>query len=965
MSLPKNTCSYTFDVEGMTCSACVKHVQQAAEGITGVQSADVNLLTHTLRIQAYSHEISSSFCTTVVDTLKRAGYDAQISDVAGAAPDAAADSALDTDVAAAPGSASVDAAAAPDTDADVTAAQKPAHSTPANSAPRELSRLTHRLKLSIVCAVPLMYLAMAPMFGLPCLFSSTSRADYALGGLIQFFLALCILVINRVYFIRGFKAARAGYATMDTLIALGSLASFAYSTFLVGLRWFDMFAFLNYAERVFSLPSAQQSFAGVLPAYARVSAAFPLDHLYFDSCGMILVFVSIGTYFETKTKQQATSALTELINLAPPLVTVVTPSGEKLCSRDSVQVGQEIIVKAGERIALDATVVAGSLSVDESALSGEAFPQDKTLHSKVYAGTHVLQGWARLRVNAVASKSVLSHIITLVEQATSTKAPIERIADTLASLFVPAVILISFVTFVTWFCLGGAVSALPWAINCSVSVLVVSCPCALGLAVPVALMVACARGARFGILFKQASALENLRRVRVVAFDKTGTLTRGKPCVTAHVVLDELSNNQQAYASFLRDVWTLEHKSEHVVARALCLYIKTLADMHDIELSGKTCASVVDTCDFTQKPGLGVTGYVRGRRLVIGNARLMHSLHIDITQVCALLPKSALQTSVIYVAYDTCACACFEFEDLCKPSSIEALAALHTRALEPVMLSGDTPASCEQLARQLNINEVHAGLLPHEKYTCIKNLQNSVHARTSKLARLVDFRSYPLVAMVGDGINDAPSLAQADIGIAVGAGTDIAIDSADIVLMNSNVCDLVHAYDLSRKTARIIKQNLFWALVYNVICIPLAAGVLQPFSITLNPMMASASMSISSLIVVGNALRLLRWKPRALSKITPTSREHSSTIKEKIGVTHKETCVTHKEKTVIIKLAIEGMTCEHCVQHVTDALSEVVGVSKVDVNLTRKSAEVTCSDAHMSQQLIAAVEKAGYSAHLM
>ncbi len=957
MSLSKNTRLYTFDVEGMTCSACVKHVQQAAEGITGVQSADVNLLTHTLRIQAYPHEIGPSFCTTVVDTLKSAGYDAQISDVAGGAHDGVADAAANS-VTATPGSAS-DAAAA------VGVAQKHSHSTPAGSDLRELSRLAHRLKLSILCAVPLMYLAMAPMFGLPCLFSSTSRADYALGGLIQFFLALCILIINRVYFIRGFKAARAGYATMDTLIALGSLASFVYSTFLVGLRWFDVFAFLHYAEHVFSLPHAQQSLTEALPAFVSVSAAFPLDHLYFDSCGMILVFVSIGTYFETKTKQQATSALTELINLVPPLVTVVTSSGEKLCSRDSVQVGQEIIVKAGERIALDATVVAGSLAVDESALSGEAFPQDKTLHSKVYAGTHVLQGWARLRVDTVASQSVLSHIITLVEQATSTKAPIERIADTLASLFVPAVILISLVTFVTWLLLAGAVSALPWAINCAVSVLVVSCPCALGLAVPVALMVACARGARFGILFKCASALENLRRVRVVAFDKTGTLTRGKPCVTAHVVLDELSNNQQAYASFLRDVWMLEHKSEHVVARALCLYIKTLADKHDIELSDKTCTSVVDTCDFTQQPGLGVTGYVRGRRLVIGNERLMHSLHIDITQVCAVLPKSTLKSSVIYVAYDTCACACFEFEDLCKPSSIEALAALRTRALEPVMLSGDTPASCEQLARQLSIKEVHAGLLPNEKYACIKNLQNAVHVRTSKLSRLVGFRSYPLVAMVGDGINDAPSLAQADIGIAVGAGTDIAIDSADIVLMNSNVCDLVHAYDLSKKTARIIKQNLFWALVYNVICIPLAAGVFQPFSITFNPMMASASMSISSLIVVGNALRLLRWKPRALSKITPTSREHSSTIKEKISVTHKETRGTHKEKTVIIKLAIEGMTCEHCVRHVTDALSEVAGVSKVDVSLACKSAEVVCSDAQISQQLIAAVEKAGYSAHLM
>ena len=436
--------SYTFDVEGMTCSACVKHVQQAAEGITGVQSADVNLLTHTLRIQAYSDKIGSSFCTTVVDTLKRAGYDAQMTGVAGEAHDTTADTVLGTTADSALDS---DTAAAPDAAADTVAAQKPSHSTPAGSDLRELSRLAHRLKLSILCAVPLMYFAMAPMFGLPCLFSSTSRADYALGGLIQFFLALCILVINRVYFIRGFKAARAGYATMDTLIALGSLASFVYSTFLVGLRWFDVLAFLHYAEHVFSLPSAQQSLAGVLPAFVSVSTVFPLDHLYFDSCGMILVFVSIGTYFETKTKQQATSALTELINLAPPLVTAVTPLGEKLCSRDSVQVGQEIIVKAGERIALDATVVAGSLAVDESALSGEAFPQDKTLDSKVYAGTHVLQGWARLRVNAVASKSVLSHIITLVEQATSTKAPIERIADTLASLFVPAVILISLGTF--------------------------------------------------------------------------------------------------------------------------------------------------------------------------------------------------------------------------------------------------------------------------------------------------------------------------------------------------------------------------------------------------------------------------------------------------------------------------------------------------------------------------------------
>lgn len=938
--------SYAFNVEGMTCSACVKHVQQAAEGITGVQSADVNLLTHTLRIQAYPHEIGSSFCTTVVDTLKRAGYDAQISDDAGATPDTTDDTAVNNV-------------------ADDAAYGKPSHSTSAGSAPRELSLLAHRLKLSVICAVPLMYLAMAPMFGLPCPFSSTSRADYALGGMIQFFLALCILLINRVYFIRGFKAARSGYATMDTLIALGSLASFAYSTFLVLLRWFDVFAFLHYAEHMLSVPLAQQSLAWMPSAYVSVSTVFPLDHLYFDSCGMILVFVSIGTYFETKTKQQATTALTELINLAPPLVTVVTPSGEKLYSRDLVQVGQTIIVKAGERIALDATVVAGSLAVDESALSGEAFPQDKTLHSKVYAGTYVLQGWARLRVDAVASKSVLFHIITLVEQAASTKAPIERIADTLASLFVPVVILISLVTFVTWLCLGEGTAALGWAINCAVSVLVVSCPCALGLAVPVALMVACARGARFGILFKCASALENLRRVRVVAFDKTGTLTRGKPCVTAHVILDELSNDPQVYASFLRDVWTLEHKSEHVVARALCVYIKALADKHNIELSNKTRTSVVDSCDFAQKPGLGVTGYVQGRRLVIGNERLMHSLHIDIARVCALLPKSTLQTSVIYIAYDTYACACFEFEDLCKTSSIKALAALRARSLEPILLSGDTQLSCELLARQLNINEVHAGLLPNEKYACIKKLQNAVHARTSKLLRLVGLRTYPLVAMVGDGINDAPSLAQADIGIAVGAGTDIAINSADIVLMNSNVCDLVHAYDLSQKTSRIIKQNLFWALIYNVICIPLASGVLQPFSITLNPMMASASMSISSLIVVGNALRLLRWKPLTLSKIAPTSCEHSSTIKEKARVTHKEICVTHKEKTVIIKLKIEGMTCEHCVSHVTQALSEVAGVSKVDVSLACKSAEVVCSDAQMSHQLITAVEKAGYSAHLM
>ena len=771
-----------FDVGGMTCAACQAHVDRAVSKLDGVQSVAVNLLAGSMMVDYDPAQVTSDDICTAVD---RAGYSAS------------------------PISTGTDAVQSGSAQARSGAAHM---ESPTKKLEAAASAMRTRLIVSIIFLIPLFYIGMGHMLGWPLPGVFTDHAHSMTLALTELVLLIPIVYVNDAYFINGFKSLAHGAPIMDALIAVGATASIAWSLYAMFIM-------------------ADQLAAGQVHEAMMTS----MDNLYFESAGTILSLVTVGKYLETRSKSKTGGAIEALIDLAPKTATVVAEDGiEATVDVDAILPGQVLRVRPGESIPVDGVVLDGSSAVDESALTGESIPVEKTAGDTVNAATVNRTGSFTFRATRVGADTSLAKIIQLVEDANATKAPIARMADKVAGVFVPVVFAISAVTFVAWMVLTGSVNE---ALTSAVAVLVISCPCALGLATPVAIMVGTGKGAEMGILFKSAEALENLRSVGTVVLDKTGTVTRGKPAVTDIVVATRADGSPaMSEKALLKLAAALERSSEHPLAEAI---------MAECEARGIVARMVED---FAAVPGRGVTAREGQNVIAAGNVRLMDEL--GVTVPAGLAEQFAAEGKTpLFFAKNGELVGIIAVADEVKETSAEAIAALRKLGVDVRMLTGDNRVTAEAIARRVGLSseQVIADVLPADKERHVRGLQDA----GSK------------VAMVGDGINDSPALARADVGLAIGTGADIAKEGADVVLMRSDLMDVARAIELSRATIRNIKQDLFWALFYHGIGIPLAASVFFPLTgWQLSPMFGAAAMSLSSVCVVSNALRLRTFKPK-------------------------------------------------------------------------------------------------------
>lgn len=771
-----------FDVGGMTCAACQAHVDRAVSKLDGVQSVAVNLLAGSMLVDYDPAQVSPDDICTAVD---RAGYSAS------------------------PISTGTDAVQSGSAQARSGAAHM---ESPTKKLEAAASAMRTRLIVSIVFLIPLFYIGMGHMLGWPLPGIFTDHTHSMTLALTELVLLIPIVYVNDAYFINGFKSLAHGAPTMDALIAVGATASIAWSLYAMFIM-------------------ADQLAAGQVHEAMMTS----MDNLYFESAGTILSLVTVGKYLETRSKSKTGGAIEALIDLAPKTATIVADDGtETAVDVDAILPGQVLRVRPGESIPVDGVVLEGASAVDESALTGESIPVEKTAGDTVNAATVNRTGSFTFRATRVGADTSLAKIIQLVEDANATKAPIARMADKVAGVFVPVVFVISAVTFVAWMVLTGSINE---ALTSAVAVLVISCPCALGLATPVAIMVGTGKGAEMGILFKSAEALENLRSVGTVVLDKTGTVTRGKPAVTDITVATRADGSPaMSEKALLKLAAALERSSEHPLAEAI---------MAECEARGIVARMVED---FTAVPGRGVTAREGQNAIAAGNVRLMNEL--GVTVPAGLAEQFAAEGKTpLFFAKNGELVGTIAVADEVKETSAEAIAALRKLGVDVRMLTGDNRVTAEAIARRVGLSseQVIADVLPADKERHVRELQD-VGGK---------------VAMVGDGINDSPALARADVGLAIGTGADIAKEGADVVLMRSDLMDVARAIELSRATIRNIKQDLFWALFYNGIGIPLAAGVFFPLtSWQLSPMFGAAAMSLSSVCVVSNALRLRTFKPK-------------------------------------------------------------------------------------------------------
>lgn len=771
-----------FDVGGMTCAACQAHVDRAVSKLDGVESVAVNLLAGSMLVDYDPAQVTPDDICTAVD---RAGYSAS------------------------PVSTGTDAAQSGSTQARSGAAHM---ESPTKKLEAAASAMRTRLIVSIVFLIPLFYIGMGHMLGWPLPGIFTDHTHSMTLALTELVLLIPIVYVNDAYFINGFKSLAHGAPTMDALIAVGATASVAWS-------FYAMFIM------------ADQLAAGQIHEAMMTS----MGNLYFESAGTILSLVTVGKYLETRSKSKTGGAIEALIDLAPKTATVVAEDGtETTVDVDAILPGQVLRVRPGESIPVDGVVLEGSSAVDESALTGESIPVEKTAGDTVNAATVNRTGSFTFRATRVGADTSLAKIIQLVEDANATKAPIARMADKVAGVFAPVVFVISAVTFVAWMVLTESVNE---ALTSAVAVLVISCPCALGLATPVAIMVGTGKGAEMGILFKSAEALENLRSVGTVVLDKTGTVTRGKPAVTDIVVAARADGSPaMSEKALLKLAAALERSSEHPLAEAI---------MAECETRGIVARTVED---FAAVPGRGVTAREGQNAIAAGNVRLMNELGVTVPAGLAEQFAAEGKTPLFFAKNGELA-GTIAVADEVKETSAEAIAALRKLGVDVRMLTGDNRVTAEAIARRVGLSseQVIADVLPADKERHVRELQDAGGK----------------VAMVGDGINDSPALARADVGLAIGTGADIAKEGADVVLMRSDLMDVARAIELSRATIRNIKQDLFWALFYNGIGIPLAAGVFFPLTgWQLSPMFGAAAMSLSSVCVVSNALRLKSFKPK-------------------------------------------------------------------------------------------------------
>ena len=864
----------TFNVTGMTCSACAARVERAVKKIEGTADVSVNLLTNTMTL-AYDEAAANP--AAIIAAVEDAGYGASVK--------------------AAPG------------------AQNAAAKTDGASAPeKEIRAMRSRLLVSILFLLPTMYIAMSHMLSMWGIPYPAGFADIFWGAenalsfaLAQFVLILPIMYVNRPYYVNGFRNLLHGAPNMDSLVGIGSMASALFGVFAM----FRMSWGLGHGD---------------LALAAEYST-----NLYFESAGMIVTLITVGKYLEARAKGQTTGALTALMQLAPAEATVVRDGSEQIVPVTALSLGDTVIVRPGARIPVDGTVTEGATSVDESAVTGESMPVPKAKGDAVTSGTLNIEGTIRFTATRVGEDTTIRQLIRLVDDASGSKAPIARLADRVSAVFVPVVIAVALAAGGIWLMMGASVE---FAFSITISILVISCPCALGLATPVAIMVGTGRGAAHGILIKSGAALETAGNIDTVLMDKTGTLTQGRPQLVSIRPIGITADELIALAA------ALEAGSEHPIAAAIRSYAERKA------------LDVPAAADFQAVFGRGVRARVGGADCAAGNAALLAELNVPLSEeiTAALADMAERGETALAVVRENRAVGLLGVRDAEKPTSAAAVAQMKAMGLTPVMLTGDDARTAQVIAARLGIDHVIAGVLPSQKRAHVERLQQEGHR----------------VAMIGDGVNDAPALVQADLGIAIGAGTDVAVDSADAVLVRSDLLDAVSAIRLSRSVMRNIKENLFWAFFYNVIGIPLAAGVLYPaFGVKLSPMIGAAAMSLSSVCVVLNALRLrffaIVHEAAAAAEQTDIEPEITA-IAPAMDETAAEISAVHrKEETAMQKtINVKGMTCPNCVKHVTKALSGMEGVSDVSVSLEAGTATFTASRDIPAADLAAVLDDAGY-----
>ena len=827
-----------FAVTGMTCAACSAHVEKAVSRLSGVQSAPVNLMLGSMTVTYDEKAVTEG---DIIAAVKAAGY--------GASPASQTDQ----------GQLRQDQDAA-------------------------LRRRKKHLIWSVVFLVPLFYLSMGHMMGLPL--PQVLHTHPLLLACLQLALVIPILILNRNYFTVGFSRLVKLSPNMDSLVAVGAAAGLVYSLIEMGLL-----------------------------AAGQVSG---MPDLYFESAGMILTLVTVGKYLEERSRGKTTGAISALLALAPESAVVRRQGQELTIPTEEIVAGDTVIVRQGGRIPVDGVITDGHAAVDESAITGESLPVEKVPGDAVTSATVTSSGYLELRATRVGGDTTLSQIIRLMEEAASSKAPISRLADRISGIFVPAVMAISLTAALLWAFVGGM--DVRFCLSIAIAVLVISCPCALGLATPVAIMVGTGQAAQQGILIKSAESLELLHKVQTVVLDKTGTVTMGQPRVTDILCAPGVTEEE-----LLCVAASAEKPSEHPLAHAI------------VEESQARHIPLCPVSGFRSVPGGGIQATLSGEAVLAGNAGYLAQNGVSLAAMEADAHRLAEDGKTpLFLAESGRLLGCVAVADVVKPDSAKAIAALRRMGRRVVLLTGDNQRTANVIARQIGVDQVIAQVLPQDKAKCVAQLQQQGQR----------------VAMVGDGVNDAPALAQADVGLAIGAGTDIAIESADVVLMKSSLLDIPAAMDLSRAVLRNIKQNLFWAFFYNSIGIPVAAGVLYPaLHLTLNPMLAAAAMSLSSVCVVSNALRLRGWKPPVFpDQPVPTAPLPESAVFQSQG---------KEENTVNKTIHIDGMMCTHCTGRVEKALNDLPGV-EATVDLDSKSAAVTCTPDVSDDTLRQAVEDAGY-----
>lgn len=827
-----------YNVTGMSCAACSARVEKAVSSVDGVSSCSVNLLTNSMAVEG------TATSKEIIEAVEKAGYGASLKTKNKKAKSNSDDELKDT----------------------------------------QTPKLVKRLVASLAFLAPLMYISMGHMmwgWKLP----SFMENNHIAMGLAQMLFAIIIMVINQNFFISGFKGLIHKSPNMDTLVALGSGASFVYSTYAL-----------------FAMTVAQTK--GDMSAVMSY-----MDDFYFESAGMILALITVGKTLEAYSKGRTTDALKGLMSLSPKTANVIRDGKETTVDIDDVSVGDVFVVRPGESVPVDGIVIDGESAVDESVLTGESLPVDKAVNDKVTSATINKSGFLKCKATRVGEDTTLAQIINLVSDASATKAPIAKLADRVSGVFVPTVIAIAIITFIVWLIVPKPFG---YALSRAISVLVISCPCALGLATPVAIMVGNGKGAKNGILFKTAVSLEEAGKTQIVVLDKTGTITEGKPKVT-DVIPVGISEND-----LLQLAYSLEIKSEHPLAKAI------------VEKAEEMQISSLDIKDFESKTGNGLCGSLDNSKIYAGSSKYISTV-CDISSVKSDIERLSNdgKTPLLF-AKDEKLIGVIAVADTIKQDSPEAIKQLKNMGIRVVMLTGDNKRTADAIGKQTGVDMVISDVLPDGKEAVVKKLQ-----------------AFGKVAMVGDGVNDAPALTRADVGIAIGAGADVAVDSADVVLMNSKLSDVCSAIRLSRKSLTNIKENLFWAFIYNIIGIPLAAGVWIPITgWTLNPMFGAAAMSLSSFCVVMNALRL--------NFVNITSPKSDKKIKE-ANIDYTE---EFKMKKTI---KIDGMMCPHCEAAVKKALEAIDGVTSASASHTEKQATVELSKDVDTTVLEQAVVDAGYT----